>query len=185
VLTALAGFLILLAMLLQQMSRRMKIFFGSLLFGVSLWADVQWFVVPRYGKDDLRTAVRAVYEIRPDAEKFLVAPGYMDDTLYYYLYRQNRMAQVVPIQDVATVLEHADADVFLLTRLHHVPDPEALIAAFQGANKNRSFQIVELPGVRILLVGRRASATLKPAPAKEKLGYFPGDSSGTAGLSGF
>jgi hypothetical protein len=178
VLTSLAGFVILLAMLLQQMPRRMKLFFGTLLFAVSLWADVQWFAVPRYGKDDLRAAVQAVYDIRPDAEKILVAPFYMDDSFYYYLFRQHHAAQVVPILDVETVREHADADVLILTRLQHVSDPAALMAAFQGSNPDRDFQSLEVAGVHILLADQRAATDFKPSPKRMKISCFPGDPAG-------
>lgn len=184
VLTSLAGFLILSALLLQSLSRRLRWGLGFLLVGVSLWADVQWFAVPAFGKDDLRAAVQAVYAVRPDAKKLLVAPVYMEDSVYYYLFRQNRSAQVVSVAGEQAVEKHADADALFVMRTHHISDPPGLVAAFKKANPDRSVECLKFPGIEVYVAGERAARILEPVPARDKFGWFPGDPAGR-GNKGF
>ena len=122
VLPALPGFLLLVAVLLMRLPRRFQIGVGSLLMGVFLLADLQWFSVDAYGKEDTRTAVQVVLRNDSNVRRIAVVPAYMADTVRYYVGKIGHSALVMPVE--GEVLPAADA--FLFTRQQHVPFIDSL-----------------------------------------------------------
>jgi hypothetical protein len=122
------GFLGLTSIAIQRLpapGRRAWLGFLLLLFGV---ADVQWFFVGDYQKDDSRGAAALLSDRLPAGSTVEVAPAYAAPILAHYA-RPNKHLRFTPAGPQAWAVSSPAG--LVLTRLHHVPDPEALVAAFR------------------------------------------------------
>jgi hypothetical protein len=93
------------------------------------WADAQWFFSPRYRKDDSRHVVQWLAAHLPSGSVVLAAPGYVTGVLSHYAQRQGADLRFV----TAAAADSARPAALLLTRLHHVPDPQSLEERFRRA----------------------------------------------------
>jgi mannosyltransferase len=123
-LPALPGFLLLIADLLTKLSRYGRVALGTLIAGLFLWADMQWFFVPAYGKEDSRSAVRTVLRECSNLKAVAIAPAYMADTVRYYLSRFEHVAEVCPVSGPFP----PEAEALMLTRCQHIPFIDGLKA---------------------------------------------------------
>ncbi len=125
VLPSLLGFLLLVAVLITRLSGAERIGLCSVLAGIFLLSDFQWFFVTDYGKDDSRAAVESVLRVRPNVRSVAVAPTYMADTIRYYLRQNGSDAKVL-----TELTSRIDSNVLLVTRRQHIPLVDMLEASF-------------------------------------------------------
>jgi mannosyltransferase len=116
------GFVGLVAMGISALpGSRRRLLAISFAFAVSIWADVQWFVVPRYWKEDSRATVAWLQANLPPGAIVAVAPGYQADLLTYYARREAAALHFTRLPDTTRVAPWSQVDAIVLTRLHHVP----------------------------------------------------------------
>ena len=60
---------------------------ATLVVGLFVWADAQWFFTPRYWKEDSRSAIAWLRAKLPPGSTVAVAPGYQTEVLAYYAQR--------------------------------------------------------------------------------------------------
>jgi uncharacterized membrane protein len=102
----------------------------GLLLVLFAWADIQWFSSPTYWKDDTRATARWLAERLPPGSRVAVAPRYVAGIMGYYLGRENARLQIVPVKlDGRWSMDAPEA--LVVTRLHHLPDHEQVVAAFR------------------------------------------------------
>jgi 4-amino-4-deoxy-L-arabinose transferase-like glycosyltransferase len=99
----------------------------AFLVGVFLWSDVQWFVVPRYRKEDSRAVVAWLQANLQPGAAVAVAPAYQVPVLTYYSRREGAPLRFVGLADTAVSVPFGQVDALLLTRLHHVPHWRAIL----------------------------------------------------------
>jgi len=126
----------------------------TVLVGVALWADVQWFRSERYGKEDSRAAVAWLRDNLAPGATVAVAPSYGVEPLAYYARKAGARIRFLPIGSGADVPGSTSPDVLVLTRLHHVPDWRELKANFVG-RAGVGVREVQVVGYEIL-VGSQA-----------------------------
>jgi hypothetical protein len=85
--------------------------------------------VPRYWKDDSRGAVRWLSQAVPAGSTILTAPDYVAGVLSHYAGLQRAPLRLVGADSVAW--EGVRPAALMLTRLHHVPNPESLRNRFR------------------------------------------------------
>ena len=122
---------------------------GALLL-VSLWADVQWFFVPAYWKEDSRAAVACLSDEVGANGRVAVTPRYMRGVLDYYARRAGTGISIIGVstaQDLAT----SGPTALLTTRLHHAPDAVALVRAFREGSDGAVLE-GRVPGYQIYAV---------------------------------
>jgi hypothetical protein len=119
------------------------------LLTLAFLADVQWYLMPEYWKDDSRAAVGWLTRHLPGESKVAVAPGYVTNVLGHYARLQNSRLHFVAA-DSGTGAEHSAA--LLLTRLHHVADAASLRARFRE-RAGPCFLEEHVGGYRILSTG--------------------------------
>lgn len=116
---------------------------------VSLWADGQWFYRWDYRKDDARAAAQWLAQNRARVHSWEVLPSYMTASLEWYL----QGAPDVLAEEMHSTSDRSTAfppvpDVFIVTRRHHLAEPDKMIAAYQaaahGTETNRAFAGFEL-----------------------------------------
>ena len=121
----------------------------GLLLAVSLWADAQWFVSPRYWKDDSRAAVACLQARLPAGSAVAVAPRYMEPVLAHYSRRSGAALRFVGIDDERGVAGPNPPAALLITRRHHVSSATAIADSFARSGGTR--QSVQVTGYRIYL----------------------------------
>ena len=121
------GFVGLAAMAISSVSRTRRRVLLVGLVGLCCWADAQWFLVPRYRKEDSRAAVAWLAANLLPGARVAVAPGYQAEVLAYYATRDRAPLTFSGLADTATALPPGPTDALLLTRLHHVPHWDALL----------------------------------------------------------
>jgi uncharacterized membrane protein len=109
---------------------------AALILTLSLWADGQWYFAPRYWKDDSRGIVTWLTERLPRGSTVLTAPDYVNGVLSYYADRQAAPIHLVGADSVSW--EASAPAALLLTRLHHVAQPESLRARFRTLSGERA-----------------------------------------------
>jgi len=150
VLPALLGFLALAAVLATEAGKvqfaRMTI--GALLL-VSLWSDGQWFGSGDYRKDDSRAVAEWLMQQRNKIHSWEVLPSYMSTSIRWYLQGAPEVLanELPPAGDRSTTFPPVP-DVFIITRRHHLQEPDKMIAdyraAARGTETNRVFAGFEL-----------------------------------------
>lgn len=166
-LPALFGFLALAATLATQLEKCVsaRLSFAALL-AVALWADGQWFYSPLYRKDDCRAVANWLVENKEHVHSWTALPDYMNAPIEWYLSSHPEVlaGKVPPTSDRTTTFPPVP-DVLILSRRHHLAQPDQLIAAYGsaagGARTNSLFTGFELyvakvpPGRGGALEGRR------------------------------
>jgi mannosyltransferase len=128
-LPALLGFVGLLTLALSRLAPASRRAAAVLVLSLFAWADAQWFFSPRYRKDDSRHVVQWLAEHLPSGSVVLAAPAYVTGVLSHYAQRQGADLRFV----TADAADSARPAAMLLTRLHHVPDPQSLEERFRRA----------------------------------------------------
>lgn len=168
-LPALFGFLALAAALATELEKSIcaRVAFPALLV-VALWADGQWFYSPLYRKDDCRAVANWLVENRERVRSWTVLPEYMNAPIEWYLSSHPEVlaGKLPPTSDRTTTFPPVP-DVLILSRRHHLAQPEQLIAAYAasagGAHTNRLFTGFELY-VAEVPTGRAGAAEEHRAP---------------------
>ena len=119
------------------------------LAALSMWADVQWFTVPTYWKEDSRAAAACVQAALPTGGVVAVAPGYMASALRHYVVKAGAPLRVEPVGGIADLDPRQPPSALLLTRLHHVADPAGLARAYE--EMAAPVGTATVPGYRLLL----------------------------------
>jgi|GEM_PF-1400186 len=146
VLPALLGFLALAAVSAKTQFSRAAV--GALLV-VSLWADGQWFYRWDYRKDDARAVAEWLGQHRETVHSWEILPSYMNVPVEWYLQGEPEMLakEMHSTGDRSTSFPPVP-DVFIITRRHHLQEPDKMIADFQAAARgietNRAFAGFEL-----------------------------------------
>jgi hypothetical protein len=161
-LLGLVGALALLSIaIMEQRGWRRTILIG-LFCGVSLWADLQWFWVSRYWKEDSRGAVSWLTATLPAGARVGVAPEHMENTLAHYAGPRRSGLCIVRVDPDEDFADGRVPDALLLTRLHHLPRWRQLEGAFERAAGDR-LVVDSIVGYRILLKGGPRSDTTPAA----------------------
>lgn len=147
-LPALPAFLLLAADLISDFPVRARAAFVAFLIGIFLWADLQWFAVPAYGKEDTRAAVEIILRETSTVRKIAIAPAYAAATLSHYLQDAGSVAEVIPVEKA----EEVDADALLITRRQHVPFADELEAQFRTAHADEHLGFFSATGYEMILV---------------------------------
>lgn len=149
-LPALFGFLALAAALAAEPEKsscaRLSV---AALLVVALWADGQWFYGPAYRKDDCRAVANWLVQNRERVHSWTVLPEYMNAPIEWYLHLNPEVlaGKVPPASDRTTTFPPVP-DVLILSRRHHLLNPDQLIAAYGsaagGAHTNSAFTGFEI-----------------------------------------
>jgi len=160
------GFVGLAAMGVGSVSRPPRRILLAVLLGLCCWADAQWLLVARYRKEDSRAAVAWLGANLPPGAKVAVAPGYQAEVLAYYAGRGRASLRFSGLSDTATGLPAGRIDALLLTRLHHVPHWDALLAS---ARKRSSGPVppVLVGYTAVVLSPRAEPARVSSEPASQ------------------
>jgi mannosyltransferase len=127
----LIGFVAILGLAIARLRQPVRAAATAMLCGIFLWADAQWFFVPDYRKDDSRSAIAWLDARLPSGATVVVAPGYATLPLAYYARRSGTHLCLLPVASgIAQALDPLP-DALLLTRLHHVPEWQALESEFE------------------------------------------------------
>jgi uncharacterized membrane protein len=134
-LPALFGFLAMAAVLSNDLAKAhfARAVIGSLLL-VSLWADGQWFFSRAYRKDDSREVAEWLVQHRDTVHSWEVLPSYMNVSIEWYLQDAPdvRAKEMPSTSDRSTTFPPVP-DVFIVTRRHHLQEPDKMIDAYRGA----------------------------------------------------
>ncbi len=149
-LPALFGFLALAAVLATESAKAhfARAAIAGLLL-VSLWADVQWFYSWNYRKDDARATAEWLVQRRDKVHSWEVLPSYMNTPIQWYLQGDPEVLaeEMHSTGDRSTTFPPVP-DVFIITRRHHLQEPDKMIAAYSaaahGAETNDAFAGFEL-----------------------------------------
>jgi hypothetical protein len=134
VLPALLGFLALAAVLWNASKTHFaRAAIGALLL-ISCWADGQWFFRWDYRKDDSRAVAEWLVQHRDSVHSWEVVPSYMNTPIEWYL----QSAPEVLANEMHSTSDRSTAfppvpDAFIITRRHHLQEPDKMIAAYQAA----------------------------------------------------
>ncbi len=149
-LPALFGFLALTTIMANELNKSLfaRIAVGGLLL-VSLWADGQWFYRWDYRKDDSRGVAEWLTQNREKTQSWMVLPSYMNVPVEWYLQGAPEVLanEMHPTSDRSTTFPPTP-DVFIVTRRHHLQNPDELIAAYntsaRATHTNDTFAGFEL-----------------------------------------
>ena len=128
-LSGLVGFCGLLGGALSRLPSKSRMPLAAAVLTLSAWADGQWYFASRYWKDDSRAVVVWLAKVLPSGSTVLTAPNYVAGVLSYYATLQHAPVRMVGVDSV--VWESAHPAALMLTRLHHVDDPELLRSRFR------------------------------------------------------
>jgi 4-amino-4-deoxy-L-arabinose transferase-like glycosyltransferase len=93
-----------------------------------VWADLQWYFSPTYGKDDSRAVVGWLAARLPSGSTVAVAPRYVTGVLSYYAQLQDARISFIPADSLT---DSASPSALLMTRLHHVVEPASIVEEFR------------------------------------------------------
>jgi 4-amino-4-deoxy-L-arabinose transferase-like glycosyltransferase len=124
----------------------------TLMAGLFLWADAQWFFAPRYWKEDSRSAVAWLRGQLPPGSTVAVAPGYQKGVLTYYARRGGADFVFDSLPETARSLGSALPKALLITRIHHLPHWRELVSSLDPVAGNPP--PIELTGYRAFLAPR-------------------------------
>jgi len=101
---------------------------------VSLWADGQWFYRWNYRKDDSRAVAEWLVQHRDTVHSWEVLPSYMNVSIEWYLQdAPDVRAKEMPSTSDRSTTFPPMPDVFIVTRRHHLQEPDKMIDAYRGA----------------------------------------------------
>jgi hypothetical protein len=144
------GFIAVLSLAIGSLRARSRAIGLAALMGVAIWADVQWFTVSRYWKEDARAAVAWLDHHMAPGTAVAVAPSYATQPLAYYAGLGGAELHFLPAEVGDSVPRREASAVLILTRLHHVPDWRALRADFVHRS-GPGLRRVEVVGYEILI----------------------------------
>lgn len=147
------GFVGLVALGISKLRESIRWVAVVLVVGLFIWADAQWFLVPRYWKEDSRSAVAWLQGKLPRGSAVAVAPGYQTDVLIYYARRAGADLIFDSLPEAASSLGSTHPDALLITRLHHVPHWRELVRSLEPGTGSPAPGI-ELVGYRVFLAPR-------------------------------
>ena len=131
VLPGLVGFLGLGAVAMGRLKRRDYVLALSLVLGVFVWSDVQWFRSSAYWKEDSRAAAACLTMGLHPGSTVAVAPSYMRALVAHYTPETSGL-RIVGVADSGD-LAASGATGLAITRPSHTPVPAAaLVRAFQA-----------------------------------------------------
>ena len=149
-LPGLFGFLALVAVLAVDSEKSLwpRLSLAGLL-AVALWADGQWFYSWQYRKGDSRAVAQWLVQNQQQVHSWTALPGYMQVPIEWYLRADPEvLAGEIPSTSEPSTTFPPVPDVLIVTRRHHILQPDQLIAAYQalagGAETNRAFAAFEL-----------------------------------------
>jgi mannosyltransferase len=129
---------------------------------VFVWADVQWFLAPRYRKDDSRAAIAWLGAHLPPDATVAVAPSYAVGALAHYAEKSGTRLCLVGVTAEPDLSRDRVPDALVLTRLYHVGNWQGLEAEYSrlsGSSVERGSEI----GFRLLA---RAPASPHASPSR-------------------
>ena len=121
-LPSLIGFLGIMSVAVNALGPRSRTLGLAALFGLALWADAQWFWLPRYWKEDSRALVSWLRDKLPPGATVAVAPGYQNNLLEYYASKAGAEFHFRGVPPDSSLSGDTPPDALVLTRLHHVPN---------------------------------------------------------------
>jgi 4-amino-4-deoxy-L-arabinose transferase-like glycosyltransferase len=128
-LLGLVGFLGLLSGSIVSLEPRLRRAVVAAVIGLFLWADAQWFFVPRYRRDDSRAAIGWLGGNLAPGSTVGVVPAYAVPVLSYYARKAG-----TDLCLVSGAIPPATApDALVLGRLHHVPEWRQLQEKFEDS----------------------------------------------------
>jgi hypothetical protein len=134
-LPALFGFLALIAVFAGELykSSFVRLSVAGVL-AVSLWADAQWFYIWQYRKGDSRAVAQWLVQHQERIQSWMVLPEYMNSPLEWYLkpFPKILANEIPPTSDRSTTFPPLP-DVLILTRRHHLADPDKVIASYANS----------------------------------------------------
>jgi 4-amino-4-deoxy-L-arabinose transferase-like glycosyltransferase len=147
-LPGLIGFAGLVALSISRLPKPRRSLATTLVAGLFLWADAQWFFSPRYWKEDSRSAVAWLRGKLPPGSRVAVAPGYQTGVLTYYARRSGADFVFDSLPEAASSLGSTLPEALLVTRLHHLPHWRELVRSLDP--------VAGIPPSPIELIGYRA-----------------------------
>jgi mannosyltransferase len=136
---------------LPRAERRMA-FVGT--FALFAWADLQWFEVPAYSKEDSRGAAIALSAALPAGSTVAVAAGYMEPLLQSYAPAGAGLRFVPATDSIAIAALRPTA--LALSRVYHVQGGGGpLIRAFTTIHRGTVCSISR-PGILVLIAAPKA-----------------------------
>jgi hypothetical protein len=147
------GFVGLVGLGFSELSKSFRWAGVALVMGLFTWADAQWFFVPRYRKEDSRSAVAWLKSKLPPGSTVAVAPGYQTGVLTYYARRSGADFVFDSLPETASSFGSALPEALLVTRLHHLPHWRELVRSLDPVAGNPPPPI-ELIGYRAFLAPR-------------------------------
>ncbi len=147
-LPGLIGFVGLVALGISRLPKPRRSIATTLVAGLFLWADAQWFFSPRYWKEDSRSAVAWLRGKLPPGSTVAVAPGYQTGVLTYYARRSGADFVFESLPETASSLGSTLPEALLVTRLHHLPHWRELVRSLDP--------VAGIPPPPIELIGYRA-----------------------------
>ncbi len=97
---------------------------------IFVWADAQWFLTPRFRKDDSRAAIAWLGAHLPSGATVAVAPGYAIGGLAHYAGRSGVHLCLLAVATEDDLSRGYVPDALVLTRLYHVEHWRELEAEF-------------------------------------------------------
>jgi 4-amino-4-deoxy-L-arabinose transferase-like glycosyltransferase len=151
-LPALIGFLGIVSVALHTLRPRPRALALTVLVGLGLWADAQWFWSSDYWKEDSRAAVTWLRDNLPPGATVAVAPNYSLQPLAYYTRKAGADLRFLPISPGLGFPGGTSPDALVLTRLHHVSNWRELKARFLSLSGIGVLE-GEVPGYEMLVKG--------------------------------
>jgi mannosyltransferase len=145
-LPSLLGFLGLIALVLCSRRTVTHTTLLLLVFGIFVCADAQWFLFPKYWKEDSRGAVGWLSAHLQSGSDVMVAPGYMTDPLTYYQEKLSPPHSLRFIEYEEAGLKNVQG--LAVSREHHVVEPRKIEAAFAASGQGQPL-MKEVVGFRL------------------------------------
>lgn len=146
-LPGIVGFVGLLALMVSQVPRANRYAAVTLVAVIFLWADVQWFTIPGYWKDDSRATVAWIRGQLPMQSRVAVAPGYQTGVLRYYAARLGAQFEFDSLPEATARIGTPTPQALLMSRRDHLPHWRELVRSMNL--EPDSPPAVELTGYRV------------------------------------
>jgi mannosyltransferase len=144
------GFVASLSAAIVPLRPRMRNAVAGMFCVVFIWADLQWFFVPRFRKDDSRAAIAWLEARLPPGATVAVAPSYAVGALAHYAERSGAHLCLVGVTTEDDLSRNRVPDALVLTRLYHVDNWKTLETEYgrlSGQSVDRGTEI----GFRLLV----------------------------------
>jgi mannosyltransferase len=148
VLPGLVGFLGVVAVAMDRLPQRAHALALSLMLGLFLWSDAQWFWFPSYSKDDSRGAAACLASGLPYGSTVAVAPTYMRALVAHYTPESSGL-RVVGVASLSS-LAASGATALAITRPFHLTVPPAELVREFEARFGRKAPVGHATGYRLI-----------------------------------